>query len=170
MLTPPLYRLGRGTRDVEKDIVPVTNSTGKARANRADRATGGFENLVGSYASADGRKAPRPGPPVASSELRQSPEQGAAANASSSSTSGVSPTPGREQWIGEGTGWLLRIGGPVSDQCQTSVIVSCHHVMSPCHITSDAHSPNVIRVMSDAQSCRMHSVTVGSAQSMSQCE
>ena len=54
--------------------------------------------------------------------------------------------------IGTGKCWLIRIG-PVSDRCQTST--TCHRVMSrrmhspcPCH-----HA-----MMSDAQSCRMHSL------------
>ena len=86
--------------------------------------------------------------------------------------------------MGKMTGGMCAAGGPAailghlgreqaglsaSDRFQTGFTVSCQNVMSPCHVTSDALSPNVIRFMSDAQSHRMHSVTVGSAQSMSQC-
>ena len=60
------------------------------------------------------------------------------------------------KWVGTGTGWLIRIE-PVSDQCQTSVkyrICAGVHVTMSCQM----HSHVGCTVMSDAQSCRMHSV------------
>ena len=69
--------------------------------------------------------------------------------------------PEAETKVGAGTGWHIRIG-PVSDRFQTSfrpVSDHCHVGCSTVHVTVSfrLHSP-CDRVMSDAQSCRMHSV------------